>query len=137
MRKDVWFGMFFSNIVAAAIIIVCANTLYANGIFNIESAEDAAKALLPIAGPFASTLFAIGIIGTGLLAIPILAGSASYIISETFGWKEGLYKKFHQAKAFYIIIALSIIAGILFNLMGLHVIKSLIYSAIFNGIILP
>ena len=137
MRKDVWFGMFFSNIVAAAIIIVCANTLYANGIFNIDSAEDAARVLIPIAGQFAGTLFAIGIIGTGLLAIPILAGSASYLVSESFGWKEGLYRRFSQAKAFYIVIVLSIFAGILCNIFGINVIKGLIYSAILNGIITP
>lgn len=137
MRQDVWSGMFFSNIVAAAIIVVCANTLYANGIFDITSAEQAAMSLIPIAGQFAGTLFAIGIIGTGLLAIPVLAGSASYLVSESFGWKEGLYRKFHQAKAFYIIIILSIFAGILCNIFGINAIKGLIYSAILNGLITP
>ena len=137
MRIDVWLGMFLSNIVMFFIIAVCANTLFINGITNIDTAADAASALRPLAGNFATILFAIGIIGTGLLAIPVLAGSASYAISESFGWKEGLYRKYKSAHAFYGIIAISILVGIIINFMGIDPIKALIYSAIVNGIIAP
>lgn len=137
MRKDIWTGMFLSNTVMFFIIAVCANTLFKNGITNIETASDAALALLPLAGSFAMLLFSIGIIGTGLLAVPVLASSTSYAISESFGWKEGLYRKWKKAKAFYSIIIFSILIGILTNFIGLHPIKALIYSAIVNGIIAP
>jgi len=137
MRSDVWTGMFLSNIIMFFIIAVCANTLFVNGITNIDTASDAALALLPFAGNLATVLFAIGIIGTGLLAVPVLAGSTSYAISESFGWKEGLYRKFKKAQAFYLIIIFSILLGILTNFIGLHPIKTLIYSAIVNGIIAP
>lgn len=137
MRKDIWAGMFLSNIVMFFIIAVCSRTLFANGITNINTAADAARALAPLAGNFASLLFTIGIIGTGLLAIPILAGSTAYAISESFGWKEGLYRKFKTAHAFYGVIIVSIIIGILLNFIGINPIKALIYSAIANGIIAP
>lgn len=137
MRADIWTGMFLSNIIMFFIISVCANTLFKSGITNIETASDAALALLPFAGSSATLLFAIGIIGTGLLAVPVLAGSTSYAISESFGWKEGLYRKFKKAKAFYLIIIFSILLGIFTNFIGLHPIKTLIYSAIVNGIIAP
>lgn len=137
MRSDIWTGMFLSNLIMFFIIAVCANTLFLNGITNIDTAADAALALLPFAGSFATILFAVGIIGTGLLAVPVLAGSTSYAISESFGWKEGLYRKFKKAKAFYIIIIFSIIVGIFTNFIGLHPIKTLIYSAIVNGVIAP
>lgn len=137
MRTDIWTGMFLSNIVMFFIIAVCANTLFVNGVTNIDTASDAALALLPFAGSFATLLFAIGIIGTGLLAVPVLASSTSYAISESFGWREGLYRKFKKARAFYMIIIFSILVGILTNFIGLHPIKALIYSAITNGIIAP
>lgn len=137
MRIDVWIGMFLSNLVMFFIIAVCANTLFKNGITNIGTASDAARALTPLAGSWATVLFAIGIIGTGMLAIPILAGSASYAISESFGWKEGLYRKLNEARAFYGVIIVSIIIGILINFIGIDPIKALIYSAIANGIIAP
>lgn len=137
MRTDIWTGMFLSNIVMFFIIAVSANTLFVNGITNIDTASDAALALLPLAGSFATILFAIGILGTGLLAVPVLASSTSYAISESFGWKEGLYRKFKKARAFYTIIIVSIMIGILTNFIGLHPIKALIYSAIANGIIAP
>ncbi len=137
MRLDVWTGMFLSNLVMFFIIAVCANTLFTNGITNIGTASDAALALAPLAGQFATLLFAIGIIGTGLLAIPVLAGSASYAISESFGWKEGLYRKLKEARAFYAVIAISVIVGIAINFIGINPIKALIYSAIANGIIAP
>ncbi len=137
MRKDVWTGMFLSNLVMFFIIAVCSTVLFKNGITNINTANDAALALAPFAGRFATILFAIGIIGTGMLAIPVLAGSASYAISESFGWKEGLYRKLKEARAFYSIIIVSVIIGILINLIGIDPIKALIYSAIANGIVAP
>ena len=137
MRKDVWTGMFLSNLVMFFIIAVCANVLFKNGITNIATANDAALALAPFAGKWATTLFAVGIIGTGMLAIPVLAGSASYAISESFGWKEGLYRKLKEARAFYGIITLSIVIGIIINFIGIDPIKALIYSAIANGIVAP
>ena len=137
MRTDVWSGMFLSNLVMFFIIAVCANTLFINGITNINTASDAALALTPLAGKFTTILFALGIIGTGMLAVPVLAGSASYAISESFGWKEGLYQKLNKARSFYAIISISIIIGIIINFLGIHPIKALIYSAIVNGIIAP
>jgi len=137
MRIDVWTGMFLSNLVMFFIIAVCSNTLFVNGITNINSASDAALALAPFAGKFASLLFALGIIGTGLLAIPVLAGSTSYAISESLGWKEGLFHKLKEARAFYTVIAVSIFIGIIINFLGINPIKALIYSAIANGIVAP
>lgn len=137
MRIDVWSGMLLSNIVMFFIIAVCAVTLNAGGITNIQTAEEAARALEPIAGRFASLLFAVGIIGTGLLAVPVLAGSASYAIAETFGWREGLYRNFRQAQAFYGVIIASMIAGLLMNFVGLDAIKALVYSAVINGVVAP
>ena len=112
-------------------------TLYANGITNIDSASDAAIALRPFAGDFAYALFALGILGTGLLAIPVLAGSASYAISEAFGWKSGLYRKLKQAPSFYGVIIFSMFMGLILNFIGLNPIKMLIYSAVLNGVISP
>jgi NRAMP (natural resistance-associated macrophage protein)-like metal ion transporter len=137
MRIDVWSGMLVSNLVMFFIIAACAATLFTNGITNINSAADAAMALRPFAGNFAFTLFALGILGTGLLAIPVLAGSASYAISESFGWKTGLYRKLKQATAFYGVIIVAMILGIILNFIGLNPIKALIYSAVLNGIISP
>lgn len=137
MRIDVWTGMFLSNLVMFFIIAVCANTLFTHGITNINTASDAAQALSPFAGRFATILFTLGIIGTGMLAIPVLAGSTSYAISESFGWKEGLYRKLNEARAFYGVITISIIVGILINFIGIDPMKALIYSAIANGIVAP
>ncbi len=137
MRTDVWTGMFLSNLVMFFIIAVCANTLFINGITDIQTASDAARALEPFAGRFATWLFALGIIGTGLLSIPVLAGSSAYALSESLGWKEGLYWKLKEARAFYGVIAVSIILGISINFLGIDPIKALIYSAIANGIVAP
>lgn len=137
MRVDVWSGMVLSNLVTYFIIAACAATLFASGIINIESASDAAIALKPFAGDFAYLLFAIGIIGTGLIAVPVLAGSGAYAISETFGWKVGLGKTLRQARSFYGIIIISMIIGFVINLAGFSVIKSLIWAAAVNGIIAP
>ncbi len=137
MRFDVWTGMFISNVVMFFIIAVCGATLHAHGITNITTAADAAAALRPLAGNSAYLLFAIGIIGTGMLAIPVLAGSAAYAISESFGWKEGLYRKLNEARAFYGVIIVAVIVGIVINFIGIDPIKALIYSAIANGIVAP
>ena len=137
MRIDNWSGMFLSNLIMFFIIVTCGATLFQNGITNINTAADAATALRPFAGDFAFTLFAIGIVGVGLLAIPVLAGSASYAISESFGWKFGLYRKLKEATAFYGVIIVAMILGIILNFIGLDPIKTLIYSAVLNGIISP
>ncbi|MBP6883619.1 MAG: divalent metal cation transporter [Candidatus Pacebacteria bacterium] len=137
MRIDVWSGMFVSNLVMFFIIAACAATLHQAGITNIQTAGDAAIALRPFAGNFAFILFALGILGTGLLAIPVLAGSASYAVSESFGWKLGLNRKLKEARAFYGVIVVAMILGIILNFIGLDPIKTLIYSAVLNGIISP
>ncbi|MGE5392882.1 MAG: NRAMP family divalent metal transporter [Candidatus Saccharibacteria bacterium] len=137
MRVDVWFGMFLSNLVMFFIIAACGATLFRNGITQIATAAEAAEALRPFAGDLSYFLFTIGIVGVGLLGIPVLAGSASYDISESFGWREGLYRKFRQAQAFYGIIILSVLAGLIMNFVGLDPIKALIYSAIANGVVAP
>ena len=137
MRQDVDFGMLFSNLVMFFIILTAGSVLFNSNIHKIDTVEQAAQALKPLAGKAAYLLFAVGIIGTGLLAIPVLSGSLSYIITESFGWKEGLDKKFYQAKAFYIIIAISLILGLSMNYIGISPIKSLIYSAILYGLTAP
>lgn len=137
MRQDVWSGMFLSNLVMFFIIAACAATLFTNGIHNIQTAADAAAALKPIAGDKAYWLFALGIIGTGMLAIPVLAGSASYAMSESFGWKTGLYRKLKEANAFYGIIIIATLIGVALNFVGIDPIKALLYSAVVNGLVAP
>ncbi|MDZ4749942.1 MAG: Nramp family divalent metal transporter, partial [Saprospiraceae bacterium] len=137
MRKDVDIGMLFSNLVMFFIILTTGTVLFNSGVHQIDTVEEAAQALKPLAGEFAYLLFAIGIIGTGLLAIPVLSGSLSYIITETFGWEKGLDKKFHEAKAFYIIIAISLLLGLSLNYIGISPIQALIYSAILYGLTAP
>ncbi len=137
MRVDVWSGMFVSNMIMFFIIAACAATLFANGITDIKTASDAAVALRPFAGDFAFFLFAVGILGTGLLAIPVLAGASSYAISESLGWKTGLYRKLKQAYSFYGVIIVAMVLGIVLNFIGIDPIKALIYSAVLNGIISP
>jgi Mn2+/Fe2+ NRAMP family transporter len=111
--------------------------LYKAGIHQIDTVEQAALALQPLAGNFAYLLFAVGVIGTGLLAIPVLSGSLSYIITETFGWEQGLDKKFHEAKGFYLVITISLVVGLLLNYIGISPIKALIYTAILYGVSAP
>jgi NRAMP (natural resistance-associated macrophage protein)-like metal ion transporter len=134
MRIDVWSGMLLSNLVMFFIIAACGYLLFTNHITNITSAAQAAEALRPFAGDKSYWLFAIGIIGTGLLAIPVLAGSSSYAAAESFKWREGLYRKFNQAHAFYGILILSVFVGLAINFLGIDPIKALIYSAVVNGI---
>ncbi len=137
MRIDNWSGMLFSNLIMFFIIVTCAAALFQNGITNIGTAADAALALRPFAGDFAFFIFALGVIGIGLLAIPVLAGSASYAMSETFGWKTGLYRKLKNATSFYGIIIVAMVLGIILNFIGLDPIKALIYAAVLNGITSP
>lgn len=137
MRTDVWTGMFFSNLVMFFIIAACGAILFPHGITNITSAAQAAEALRPFAGEYTYFLFTIGILGTGMLAIPVLAGSSSYAIAESLKWREGLGKKLKNAYAFYGIIIISMVIGLCINFIGLNPIKVLIYSAVANGIVAP
>lgn len=137
MRIDVWSGMLLSNLVMFFIIAACGAVLYSHGVTHIATAAQAAQALRPFAGNATYFLFAIGIIGTGLLAIPVLAGSSSYTISESFHWKEGLYRKLGQASAFYGIIIISMLVGLAINFIGIDPIKALIYAAVVNGLVAP
>jgi NRAMP (natural resistance-associated macrophage protein)-like metal ion transporter len=134
IRWDTFGGMAVSNIVAIAIIIGTAATLHASGKTNIESAAQAAEALRPLAGELAFLFFSLGIIGTGLLAVPVLAGSAAYAICESRGWKIGLNEKPHQAIAFYGIIAAATVLGIVVDLLGINPISALYWSAVINGV---
>lgn len=137
MRIDNWSGMFLSNVAMFFIIAACGGVLYTHGITNIVSASDAAEALRPFAGSYTFFLFAIGILGVGMLGIPVLAGSASYAISESFKWREGLYRPLKGAYSFYGIIIISMLVGLGMNFIGLDPIKALIYSAVGNGLVAP
>lgn len=137
MKTDVDFGMTFSALVMYFIILTTGTVLYNSNIHQIDTVEEAAMALKPLAGNLAYLLFAIGVISTGLIAIPVLGGSLSYIFAETFGWEEGLDKKFHEAKGFYLIIAVSLLLGLSLNYVGISPIKALIYTAILYGITAP
>jgi NRAMP (natural resistance-associated macrophage protein)-like metal ion transporter len=140
LRIDTAVGMAFSNITAWFIIVVAAVVLHSANLTNINSAADAARALEPLvsgfphAGYIAKVIFAIGIIGTGLLSVPVLAGSTSYAISETFKWREGLFRKFSQARPFYMVIVVGMLAGLAMNFIGIDPIKALIFSAVLNGL---
>ena len=141
MRKDVAIGMAFSQIIMWFIIVTAAGSLNAHGITDIRSTEQAASALEPLVNSFpfsgfiSKAIFAIGIIGTGLLSIPVLAASSGYAMADGFGWKEGLDKKFKQAKAFYLVIAASTLVGFWMDFVNIDPIKALIYAAIINEII--
>jgi NRAMP (natural resistance-associated macrophage protein)-like metal ion transporter len=135
IRIDTLVGMGFSHLTALFIVFATAATLHANGITQIETSAQAAEALRPIAGDLAFALFAIGIIGTGLLAVPVLAGSAAYAVSESFGWVEGLDRKPREAKAFYATIALATFAGFLLNYVGIDPVRALYWAAVVNGVL--
>ena len=137
MKQDVDFGMTFSGLVMFFIILTTGTVLFKGGVHQIDTVEQAATALKPLAGNLAYLLFAIGIIGTGFISIPVLSGSLSYIFTETFGWEQGLDKKFHEAKAFYVIIAISLLLGLSLNYVGISPIKALIYTAVLYGITAP
>ena len=141
MRIDTWSGMIFSQIAAWFIIITAAGSLHKAGMTNIATAADAAKALEPLvhsfpsAGKIAEIIFAVGIVGLGLLAIPTLAGAASYGLAETFGWKVGLFRKPADAPQFYVILAVAMLGGMAIDFAGIDPIKALIFSAIINGVV--
>ena len=135
IRLDTYIGMAFSNLVALFIIITCAATLHANGVTNIQTSAEAAQALRPIAGEAAFMVFALGIIGTGLLAVPVLAGSAAYAVGEAFGWHVGLARKLRRARAFYATIAVATLIGAALNFTPIDPIKALFWTAVINGVV--
>lgn len=140
VRLDNFVGMTFASLGAWFIVVLCGSVLHSNGITEINSVADAAKALEPLvqnfpnAGLMAKVIFSIGVVGLGLLAIPVLAGSSSYAVCELFNWKEGLYRKFKKATAFYLVIILATLAGLGLNFIGVDPIKALIFTAVFNGV---
>lgn len=140
IRVDNFIGMTLASVTAWFIVIACASTLHANGITEINTAADAARALEPLvkgfpnAGLVAKLIFSVGIIGLGLLAVPVLAGSSSYAITEALGWKEGLHRKYKKALGFYSIIFLATLVGLCINFLGIDPIKALVFTAVFNAI---
>ena len=137
IRVDTLIGMAFSTLTAIVIVIATAATLHRAGITEIDSAVEAATALRPLAGDLAFALFAIGIISTGLLAVPVLAGSAAYAVAEMFGWREGLNQRPREAKAFYAVIALATLAGVGMNFFEVNPMKALYWAAVVNGLLAP
>jgi Mn2+/Fe2+ NRAMP family transporter len=135
LRIDSWGGMAFSNVIAFAIMLGTAATLHAHGQTEITTAAQAAQALRPIAGDFAFALFALGIIATGLLAVPVLAGSAAYALSETMGWPAGLELKLRQARGFYAVIGIAIAAAVVLDFSPISPITALFWSAVVNGVV--
>jgi NRAMP (natural resistance-associated macrophage protein)-like metal ion transporter len=133
MRIDTLVGMAFSNVIALAIMIAAAATLHSQGVTEIDTAADAAKALQPVAGNFAFALFALGIIGTGLLAVPVLAGSAAYAVSNARGWRCGLERKLRDAPGFYAVIAIATLLGIALDWSNIPPLQALFWSAVING----
>jgi Mn2+/Fe2+ NRAMP family transporter len=136
-KIDVGIGTLFSNLVMFFIILTTALTLHAHGVTEISTSRQAAEALAPLAGKWAAALYAFGLIGTGLLAIPTLTGSAAYALAETFGWRQGLDAKLSKARAFYTVILTSTALGILFDFADMNPIKLLYYSAVVNGVLAP
>ncbi|HET7148726.1 MAG TPA: Nramp family divalent metal transporter [Candidatus Nitrosopolaris sp.] len=141
MRSDTAIGMAFSQLIMWAIITTTAGSLHSHNITDIQTADQAAKALQPLvktfpnAGEIAQSIFALGIIGTGLIAIPVMAGSSAYALSDLFGWKQGLNKTFRQANAFYLVIAASSVIGLWINFSSIDPIKALVYTAVINGVV--
>lgn len=135
IRIDTIIGMGISNAIALAIMTTTAATLHPAGVTNIQSSVDAAKALEPIAGPFAKVIFAVGIIGTGLLAVPVLAGSAAYAVGEAAKWPVGLSRKPRQAKAFYLTVAVATVLGMSLNFTPIEPMRALFWSAVINGVV--
>ena len=136
-KIDVDIGTFFSNLVMFFIILTTALTLHARGITNIETSNDAAQALFPLAGKFAGILFTLGVIGTGLLAIPTLTGSAAYALAETFAWREGLDQRFRGARPFYLVIVVSTLIGVALDFLHINPVRALYWTAVINGLLAP
>ncbi len=137
VKTDVRWGILFSNFIFYFIVLTAGTELFPKGITKINTVDQAAIALKPLVGNGAYYLFAFGVIGTGLLAIPVLAGSISYMLTEAFGWKEGLNKKFHQAKGFYAVLIISVVLALAIDLLGINPVKALIYTAVLYGITAP
>jgi len=137
IRVDTLVGMAFSNLTAIVIVIATAATLHKAGITQIDSAVEAASALRPLAGELAFALFALGIVSTGLLAVPVLAGSAAYAVAEMFGWREGLNQRPREAKAFYAVIAVATLAGVAMSFLAINPMKALYWAAVVNGLLAP
>jgi Mn2+/Fe2+ NRAMP family transporter len=135
IRWDTWSGMFYSDLTAYFIILATAVTLHASGVTNIQTAAQAAGALKPLAGDFAFLLFATGIVGVGLIGVPVLAGSAAYALAEAMSWRSGLERKAHDAVGFYSVIAVSVLAGLIIQFSPISPMKALFWSAIINGIV--
>ena len=135
IRWDTWSGMFVSNLTAYFIMLATAVTLHVSGVTDIETAAQAAGALRPLAGDFAFLLFAIGIIGVGLIGVPVLAGSAAYALAEAMGWKSGLERKPKNARAFYGVIAVSVLLGLVIQYSPVSPMKALFWSAVINGVV--
>jgi Mn2+/Fe2+ NRAMP family transporter len=135
IKQDTYVGMIFSNVIALCIVLATAVTLNQNGITNIQTSAQAAEALRPVAGNFAFFVFSLGIIGTGLLAVPVLAGSAAYAVSELYGWKAGLSNGFREARGFYLIIVAATGIGTVMGFLAVDPLKALVWSAIVNGVI--
>jgi NRAMP (natural resistance-associated macrophage protein)-like metal ion transporter len=140
MKADVAIGMFFSQLIMWSIIVTTAGSLHSQGITDVQTSEQVAKSLepavksFPHSGQIAKIIFALGIVGTGLLAVPVLTGASSYALADAFGWKQGLSKKFKQAKAFYLVIAVSTVIGLWINFTNIDPIKALVYTAVINGV---
>jgi Mn2+/Fe2+ NRAMP family transporter len=136
-RLDVLTGMFFSNLVMFFVMLATAATLHASGTSEIESARQAAEALRPLAGDGAYLLFALGLLGTGLMAVPILAGSASFAVAELFAWRAGLDLAPWRARRFYLVFAGAVVGGMALDLAGMNPIRMLFLSAVLNGLLAP
>ncbi len=138
MRSETWFGMIFSNIIMFFVMATTAAVIFSQGgKGTINTMVEAAEALRPLAGDFAAWLFTVGIIGTGLLAVPVLAGSSAYAMAEMFGWKSGLHLKWHEAKEFYGVIAASTLVGLAMNALHINAVDFLLWSAVINGLVTP
>jgi Mn2+/Fe2+ NRAMP family transporter len=135
IKWDTYVGMGFSNLIAWLIILATAATLHASGVHEIETASQAAEALRPVAGELAFALFAAGIIGTGLLAVPVLAGSAAYAVAEALDWKTGLDRQLFEAKEFYAMVTFATLGGVALNFARVDPMKALVWSAVINGLI--
>ena len=140
LRAEKWdtaVGMLFCNLVFYFVILAAASTLYKTGQTSVTSATEAAQALRPLAGNAATILFAIGLIGAGLLAVPVLTGSAAYAVAETFGWRSGLNEKPRRAKRFYAVIAISTLVGVVIDFVGINPMSALFWTAVINGVVAP